>query len=58
VQGVLRVAERLAQRSECFWLAVVAVDVAHELREARVGRFVDAAFAAFEAVANSLAQSL
>src|SRR5688572_8192483 len=55
---MLRVAERLTQRGERFRLAVIAVDVAHELREARVGVFVDAVLAAVEAVANSLAQSL
>ncbi len=52
------IAERFAQRGERFRLAIVAVDVAQELREARKGRFVDAVLACLEAVANPLAQVL
>src|SRR5262245_38303342 len=55
---MLRVAERFAQRSEGFRLAVIAVDVAHALQEVRVSVVVDAVPAPFKAVVNSLAQSL
>ena len=57
MQRMRGVAERLSQSRERFRIAIIAVDVAHELASASMP-LVEAVLAGFEAVADLLAEPL